>query len=125
MKPEDFSYHEQNGTTWQAATALSVVNNLLAKAGRHDVIKLVTTYERGVYGNEHMQSTNGYESRRQAAVNDGGVLAANRYHHRACGGIGAGGRVAGGKGRIRRTQPGTENHYLFRSLGWACRVDQK
>ncbi len=23
------------------------------KAGRHDVIKLVTTYERGVYGNEH------------------------------------------------------------------------
>jgi hypothetical protein len=71
VKPEDFSYREDNGTTWQAATALSVVNNLLAKAGRHDVIKLVTTYERGVYGNEHMQTTNGYESRRQSALAEG------------------------------------------------------
>ena len=52
-------------------TALSVVNNLLAKAGRHDVIKLVTTYERGVYGNEHMQTTNGYETRRQSALAEG------------------------------------------------------
>jgi hypothetical protein len=68
IKPEDFSYHELNGTVSQASTALSVVNTMLAKAGRHDVIKLITTYERGVYGNEHMQSTNGYESRRQAAL---------------------------------------------------------
>jgi hypothetical protein len=71
VKPEDFSYHQQDGTVWQASTALSVVNNLLAKAGRHDVIKLVTTYERGVYGNEHMQTTNGYESRRQSALAEG------------------------------------------------------
>jgi hypothetical protein len=68
VKPEEFTYHQADGTTWQASTALSVVNNMLAKAGRHDVIKLVTTYERGVYGNEHMQTTNGYESRRQAAL---------------------------------------------------------
>jgi hypothetical protein len=71
VKPEDFSYHELNGTVWQASSALSVVNTMLAKAGRHDVIKLVTAYERGVYGNEHMQSTNGYESRRQAALAEG------------------------------------------------------
>ena len=71
VKPEDFSYRQQDGTVWQAATALSVVNNLLAKAGRHDVIKLVTTYERGVYGNEHMQTTNGYEARRQSALAEG------------------------------------------------------
>jgi hypothetical protein len=71
VKPEDFTYRGQDGTLWQAATALSVVNNLLAKAGRHDVIKLVTTYERGVYGNEHMQTTNGYEARRQSALADG------------------------------------------------------
>src|SRR3984957_12323628 len=57
VKPEDFSYRQQDGTVWQASPALSVVNSLLAKAGRHDVIKLVTTYERGVYGNEHMQTT--------------------------------------------------------------------
>ena len=35
------------------------------------MIKLVTTYERGVYGNEHMQTTNGYESRRQSALAEG------------------------------------------------------
>jgi hypothetical protein len=71
VKPEDFSYRQQDGTMWQASPALTVVNNLLAKAGRHDVIKLVTTYERGVYGNEHMQTTNWYESRRQSALAEG------------------------------------------------------
>jgi hypothetical protein len=71
VKPEDFSYRQLDGTNWQAQTALSVVNNLLSRAGRHDVIKLVTTYERGVYGNEHMQTTNGYEARRQAALAEG------------------------------------------------------
>jgi hypothetical protein len=71
VKPEDFSYRQEDGTAWQASTALSVVNSLLAKAGRHDVIKLVTTYERGVYGNEHMQTTNGYETRRQSALAEG------------------------------------------------------
>jgi hypothetical protein len=71
VKPEDFSYRQQDGAVWQASTALSVVNTLLAKASRHDVIKLVTTYERGVYGNEHMQTTNGYESRREAALAEG------------------------------------------------------
>jgi hypothetical protein len=71
VKPEDFTYRQQDGAAWQAAPALTVVNTLLAKAGRHDVIKLVTTYERGVYGNEHMQTTNGYESRRQSALAEG------------------------------------------------------
>ncbi len=71
VKPEDFSYRQQDGSLGQASSALAVVNNLLAKAGRHDVVKLVTTYERGVYGNEHMQSTNGYESRRQSALAEG------------------------------------------------------
>ncbi len=71
VKPEDFSYRQQDGTVWQAASALAVVNNLLAKAGRRDVIKLVTTYERGVYGNERMQTTNGYEARRESALAEG------------------------------------------------------
>jgi hypothetical protein len=68
VKPEDFSYRQQDGAAWQASPALTVVNTLLAKGDRHDVIKLVTTYERGVYGNEHMQTTNGYESRRQSML---------------------------------------------------------
>jgi hypothetical protein len=71
IKPTDFSYHQQDGTALQALAALAVVNNLLAKGSRHDVVKLVTTYERGVYGNEKMQTTNGYESRRQSALAEG------------------------------------------------------
>jgi len=71
IKPEDFTYRESDGTSLQASPALAVVNTLLAKAGRHDVVKLVTTYERGVYGNEHMQTTNGYEARRQEALAEG------------------------------------------------------
>ncbi|HUA20676.1 MAG TPA: hypothetical protein VMB25_18135 [Bryobacteraceae bacterium] len=71
IKPEDFSYRQQDGMVWQAAPALTVVYTMLAKAGRRDVIKLVTTYERGVYGNEHMQTTNGYETRREAALAEG------------------------------------------------------
>lgn len=71
VKPEDFSYRRQDGTVSQASPALAVVNSLLVKANRHDVVKLVTTYEAGIYGNTNFQSTNGYESRRQSALADG------------------------------------------------------
>src|SRR5580658_9400608 len=43
IKPEDFNYRQSDGTNWQAQPAEEVVNTLLSKAGRHDVIKLVTT----------------------------------------------------------------------------------
>jgi hypothetical protein len=72
VKPEDFSYRKQDGTETQALPALTIVLSLLNKASRHDVIKLVTTYEQGIYGNINMQTTNGYESRRQSALADGG-----------------------------------------------------
>src|SRR5438270_683299 len=68
VKPEDFSYRRQDGTMAQASPAVTVVNSLIAKASRHDVIKLVSTYEAGVYGNAHLKTTNGYESRRQSAL---------------------------------------------------------
>lgn len=55
----------------QASAALAVVSSLLEKASRHDVVKLVTTYEAGLYGNTRMQSTNGYEQRRESALADG------------------------------------------------------
>jgi len=48
-----------------------VVNSLIQHASRHDVIKLVTTYENSLYGNIKMHSTNGYESRRESALADG------------------------------------------------------
>jgi hypothetical protein len=71
VKSEDFSYRRTDGSVSQAWPALTVVNALLAKASRHDVIKLVTTYEAGIYGNVNMQTTNGYETRRQSALADG------------------------------------------------------
>ncbi len=71
VKPEDFRYRESAGGVAQAWPALAVVNSLLARAGRRDVIKLVTTYEDGVYGNINMHSTNGYEKRRETALAEG------------------------------------------------------
>jgi len=71
VKPEDFSYQGQDGSSAQATPALNVVNSLIQHASRHDVIKLVTTYENSLYGNIKMHSTNGYESRRESALADG------------------------------------------------------
>ena len=71
VKAEDFSYRQQEGGVARAWPALAVVNSLLARAGRRDVIKLVTTYEDGVYGNINMHSTNGYEKRRETALAEG------------------------------------------------------
>jgi hypothetical protein len=71
VKPDDFTYRRADGTETQAAPALSVVNSLISKASRHDVIKLVVTYENGLYGNIKMHSTNGYERRREDALSAG------------------------------------------------------
>jgi hypothetical protein len=68
VKPEDFKYRKQEGGELQATPAVSVVNSLIAKASRHDVIKLVITYENQLYGNIKMQTTNGYERRREDAL---------------------------------------------------------
>jgi hypothetical protein len=71
VKPEDFTHRAQDGSETRASPALTVVNSLIAKASRHDVVKLVTTYENGLYGNIKMQTTNGYERRREDALSYG------------------------------------------------------
>jgi hypothetical protein len=68
VKPEDLSYQREDGTVVEATPALTVVNELIEKASRQDVIKLVSTYEAGIYGNSRLQSTNGYEVRRRSAL---------------------------------------------------------
>jgi hypothetical protein len=68
VQPEDFTYRRQDGSEMQASNATAVVNSLIARSSRHDVIKLVTTYENGLYGNIKMQSSNGYERRREDAL---------------------------------------------------------
>jgi hypothetical protein len=67
IKPEDFRFERPDGQVNQALPARTVVDTLMEKAGRGDVIKLITAYEAGLYGNSQVHSTNGYESRRQSA----------------------------------------------------------
>jgi hypothetical protein len=72
IRPEDFSYHRNDGVNLQAAPARTVVDMLAQRGNGTDVIKLVTTYEAAVYANPHLKSTNGYEQRRDAALASGG-----------------------------------------------------
>ncbi len=65
IKPEDFRFHRQDGEVIQAADAGDVVDSLMMKAGRHDVINLVSAYESGIYGNTRLRTNNGYEARRR------------------------------------------------------------
>jgi hypothetical protein len=68
VKPEDFSFHRPDGGVIEAAPAVEVVDSLMVKASRGDVIHLVTAYESAIYGNSRLKSTNGYETRRQNAL---------------------------------------------------------
>jgi hypothetical protein len=79
VKPEDFSFEKAEGPTINALPARTVVDSLIQKASRGDVIKLVAAYENSLYNNTQIHSTNGYESRRQnafAEVSSGKLKAA-------------------------------------------------
>jgi hypothetical protein len=67
VKPQDFKFEKAEGGTIAALPAATVVESLMERAGRGDVIKLITAYEAALYGNTKMHSTNGYEARRQNA----------------------------------------------------------
>jgi len=67
VKPQDFRFEKPEGGTIAALAAATVVETLMRKASRGEVIKLITAYEAGITGNAHMHSTNGYETRRQNA----------------------------------------------------------
>lgn len=68
VKPLDFSFQREDGSSFTAVSADEVVNALLEKAGRNDVIKLQLLYERSIYSIPNFHSTNGYEQRREAAM---------------------------------------------------------
>ncbi|HSW51200.1 MAG TPA: hypothetical protein VLH09_13540 [Bryobacteraceae bacterium] len=68
VRPEDFAFRFPDGREVRAAPAQRVVTDLMDRAGRNDVIRLVSTYEIGLYGLSRYQSTSGYEKRRQAAL---------------------------------------------------------
>lgn len=68
VDPEDFIFKSEDGFQQRAMAARAVVRRMLDKANRNDVIKLVGAYEIGLYGLARLQSTNGYEQRRQSAI---------------------------------------------------------
>ena len=67
VRPEDFTFTPSDGAPLTATPARTVVDNLISKAGRNDVIRMVSAYEGALYGLQRFKSTNGYEQRRQAA----------------------------------------------------------
>jgi hypothetical protein len=68
VRPEDFVVTRDDGTEIVAVPARTLVNDLVDRAGRNDVIRLVTAYEATLYGNQKYRATNGYEARRQQAL---------------------------------------------------------
>jgi hypothetical protein len=68
IRPEDFLYTPETGGEVGAVPVRTVVNSLIDRASKGDVIKLITAYESGIYGNSQYKSTNGYEQRRQSAL---------------------------------------------------------
>jgi hypothetical protein len=68
IRPEDFIFVRADGSPLRAAAAGAVVQLLSEKGSRSDVLKLANAYEQSLYGIPNMRSTNGYESRRQAAL---------------------------------------------------------
>ena len=67
VRPEDFEF-DRGDHAIHATSARTVINMLMQKGTGNDVLKLVSTYEAGLYGMARMRSTNGYEQRRQAAL---------------------------------------------------------
>ena len=73
IRPENFTYVRtdpvrNDAPPFQGATARSVISEMIEKGSGSDVIKLVNAYEAALYGIPHAKSTNGYESRREAAL---------------------------------------------------------
>lgn len=68
VKATDFSFTRQDGTPLPPTSADYVVETLLEKANRNDVIKLQLLYENSIYALSNFRSTNGYEQRREAAM---------------------------------------------------------
>jgi hypothetical protein len=68
IRPEDFGYQRNDGAVLEATPARNVIEMLMQHGTGGDVVKLIKQYEAGIYGNPHFKSTNGYETRRQAAL---------------------------------------------------------
>lgn len=71
VKPEDFRFERGDGSAVQGLPARTVVETLMSKGSRGDVMKLMAAYEASLYGNAQIHSTNGFEARRQNMMANG------------------------------------------------------
>jgi hypothetical protein len=67
VRAEAITFRRQDGSTLQATPARTVVQQLLDRGSRSDVMQLVGTYEATLYGIPGIRSTNGYQQRRLSA----------------------------------------------------------
>ncbi len=72
VQPVAFTFEFPDGRRLNATSEHEVITELQQHGGRSDVVKLVTAYEKAIYGAERIRSNNGYEQRRQAALAMGG-----------------------------------------------------
>ena len=68
VRPENLHFERAVGGRIQALAARAVVVDVMDRAGRGDVGRLVSVYEAALFGNISMRSTNGYEARRRDAM---------------------------------------------------------
>ena len=69
VRPEDMRFERAAGAgRIQALSARAVVMDVLDRARRGDVGRLISVYEAALFGNINVRSTNGYEARRRDAM---------------------------------------------------------
>jgi putative heme iron utilization protein len=71
LKPEDFTFALADGRVIPAAHADTVVTEIMEHGDHSDLVKLVNTYEKAIYGIPNMKLDNGYQKRREAALGFG------------------------------------------------------
>ncbi len=64
----DFAFKYQDGTVVRAVPEQQVVNEFFRTAGRAELLRLQSAYEKALYNNAHLRPANGYEKRRQSAL---------------------------------------------------------
>ncbi len=71
--PEKFQFRPTGGRPIQALSANAVVKDVLDRAGRNDVGRLIGVYEAALFGNSNLELRHGYEARRKDAMAIGGT----------------------------------------------------
>ncbi len=71
IEPEKFQFVGVTNKPVKALSARAVVGDVMNRAGRDDVGRLIGVYEAALYGNTHLELQHGYEARRKDAMGIG------------------------------------------------------